>query len=212
MAERVRVARAALAGALAAAAAALALGWTGCFFEPRTAQEGSDSTTSRWSPATSPDVLISNVRVTFEDRQVDFYRRGLRSDFVFRPAFQDSVEESTRRPGVYDGWGASVEEEVTRLIMEGADRIRIRLTEASPVVREVGIDTARIRKAYEFSIVSIESVGPDSVTVDSAFYKGILTFFMRDDGGEWGLYRWEDARSSDPNIKTWGKLRAETRP
>lgn len=195
---------------LAAIAVALALVWSGCFFDTRTPEQG-ENTDTRWMPATSALTLVSNVQVTLEDQQIGFYARSFRTDFVFYADVQDSLEEALQGRNPFAAWDASVEEQVAQIILDRADRIRLTLTDLSPPVAEIGSDTARIRKQYEFAVVNEESTDT-GVEIDSSVYKGTLTFFMKDEAGGWALYRWEDARSPEAGIKSWGKLRGETRP
>jgi hypothetical protein len=209
-----RAARARRGAACAGAAALLAAALAGCFFDTRTPEDsgGSDTTATRWKPAITPAILVSNIEVTFEDRQIDFYRRAFRTDFLFQPDFQDSLDYATQGRFPFAGWDASVEEQVTEIVMNTADKIALTFSSLSPPDSVAGADTVRIRKTYAFSLVNQDSVDGALVTVDSAFYKGTATFYMRNEAGDWALYRWGDTRPGEPELSSWGRLRAETRP
>jgi hypothetical protein len=196
-----------LIGALAAA------GWTSCFFDPRDAELGTplDTTATRYRPAFSPEILVNNIRVTFEDRQITFYALAFSESFLFRADPLDSADEANADRNTFEGWDEEVERATTDKIFNTADRIAMTLSDLVPPVAEIGPDTARIRKIYEFSVVSVESIAPDTVLVDSAVYKGTLTFFMNQPGSDWVLYRWEDARPPEPGIPSWGQLRARNK-
>ncbi len=197
-----------------ALALALALGWSGCFFDTRTpeAPTGDDTSGTRWRNASTPERLVENVRVTTEDRQIDFYARALREDFAFRADRLDSEDFALQSRQPFADWDETVERDNMQRIFDRADRIHLQFTEIDPVISEISPDTARIGKHYELSIVEVDSVAPGEFSVDSSFYKGTLFLFIRDQGPEWAMYRWEDARPAELDLSSWGKLRGDTRP
>jgi hypothetical protein len=195
--------------ALLVLSALAAAGSTACFFDPREAEPGTpfDTTSTRWRPASSPGVLIRNVLVTYEDQQIDFYDRAFSDAFLFRADPLDSTDEAIAGRFPFVNWDEVKEHQATDRIFINADRIHLVLSSLSPPDSVAAGDSVRVRKVYELSVVDV-----DSTVVDSTFYKGTLTFYMRQPGTDWVLYRWEDLRAPEPGIKSWGALRALNAP
>ncbi len=185
-----------LFGALATA------GSTSCFFVPRDAEPG--GSTTRWEPARDPLRLVTNIEVTMEDQQIEFYDNAFSDTFLFRADRLDSIDEaSAGSESTFVNWTEEVERVVADNIFNAADSISLTLTNLSPPdsVDEGG--SIRLRKNYELSIVDVNSV--------QTLYKGTLTFYMNQPGSDWVLYRWEDARAPEPGIPSWGQLRARNK-
>lgn len=182
--------------------AVLISGWTSCFFDPRDPELGAPPVT-RWKPANDPGILMNNVKVTFEDRQIDFYMRSFLADsFSFRADPLDSIDEALQGQNLFADWEVEDERRAAEKIFNEADSITVALSDLSPPDSVSDAGGVRVRKDYELAIITAESTGTSTV-----IYKGTLTFFMRQ-SGEWSLVRWEDARVSEPGILSWGKLRA----
>lgn len=186
-------------------------GWTSCFFEPREPEIGEalDTTATQWRPATTPGVLVKNIEVTFEDRQIVFYERAFSTIYRFRADPLDSTEEADQGSNVFQNWDKDRERAAAEKIFLEWDRITLTLSDvSSPPDSQIVGDGVRLRKEYAFSIVKIDSSGPVPVTSDSAFYRGTLTLYMSVSDGAWRVDLWEDTRLT--GVPSWGKLRAES--
>jgi hypothetical protein len=178
----------------------------GCFFDTRD-PEVPQSGETRWQEPSTPQTLIENLRVTLEDQQISFYMRGFRNDFRFHPDPQDSTEFAFQGRLVFDNWDRTVEDQFAQTIFGKADSIPLTFTNLDPPVFDQRGDSAYTRLRYELAIIdSLQGGG-----VDSAFYAGILTFIMKDEGEGWQLFRWIDSRGADPDIESWSKLRGDER-
>jgi hypothetical protein len=183
-------------------------GWSGCFFSPRDPKgtAGFDSTLTRWRTPSTPGILLSNVRVTFEDRQDAFYGRSIADSFRFVPDPQDSSDFATQGRMPYEGWNGAVEKDVAFLIFSSSDSIRLEFTDLSPPDSTTLADTVRVRKNYALRIYT--RVGEGQVV--SSNYDGTATFFMNDLPAGWTLTRWQDTRGG--MFQSWGRLRGDARP
>lgn len=186
----------------------------GCFFRPRDPEmpEDLDTTGTRWRQPNTPEILRNNVRVTFEDRQIDFYRRNFRADFDYAPDQLDSIDFASQGRRPFDNYTREVEEQVAQILFSTAERIPITFAFTPDSINDIGSDTARTQLDYEFSLIDSVPLEGGGFRVDSTYYAGILTFFMRDEGSGWGLYAWQDNRSGEPGVKSWSALRGTTRP
>lgn len=198
---------------LATAACALSLsGASGCFFSPREPEVAVpfDSTTTRWRQPNDPGALVRNIKVTFEDQQITFYERSFRPEiFHFFADPQDSVDFAAQQQFPFVDYGINEEKRVAENVFNDAQVDRIIVAYGDTLIQEMGSDavsdTARWR--IEYDLLLVDSVSED--TQDTTRHAGVLTFVMRDFAGEWRLYAWEDLRSPDPDVRTWGWLRGE---
>ncbi|MFN0151591.1 MAG: hypothetical protein ACKVU1_12880 [bacterium] len=197
----------------AVAMAVNAVGAGGCFFNPRDSEppETLDTLATRWRQPNTPEILINNVRVTFEDRQIDRYRLGFRADWKFIPDKLDSIDLCSQSECPFDNYTRATEEEVAQNLFTTNDRIPISFFFTPESIFEVSSDTARVRLAYEFTLIDSAPDGGAPGVIDSSSYAGILEFFMRDEGSGWALYAWQDIRSGESGVKSWGELRGRTR-
>lgn len=188
-------------------AAFCAASWNGCFFSPREPEDSQGGTITRWRQPNTPQILVDNIRFTFEDRQINFYRRSFRTDFDLVPDEIDSLNLAAISRLPFVNWGQAKEEEFGQAFFGSVHRIGLQLAQVQPPVFDVGPDTARVRLRYEMSVIDSTPPGGGAIP-ESSFYAGTLTFFMRDEGTGWGLYAWEDDREPDPDILSWTLLRA----
>lgn len=197
---------------LAIGVCALSLaGAGGCFFNPREPQVAVpfDSLTTRWRQPNDPGTLVRNVKVTFEDQQITFYERSFRPEFLFIADPQDVIDFAGQQQFPFVDYGVDDEKRVAENIFSDAQVDQIIVAYGDTLIQEMGSgalgDTARWR--IEYDLLLVDSISPD--VGDTTPYAGVLTFFMRDVSGEWRLYAWEDLRSDESKVKTWGKLRGE---
>jgi hypothetical protein len=186
-------------GIAAAAAAAIA----GCgFFETRDPQEGS-AEDSFWRPPTSPEIIVANLVVAFENQIFNDYRRALTEDFVFRPDPADSVQISIDTGGapVFVNWDRDVEVATAEQIAAGADSIDVNLALGTDEI--VGDNDHLLKQAYRLTILRGEA---------TEVYDGEVWLWIRQvANGEWYIYRWEDIRSVPPPAVSWGYLKGDRR-
>jgi hypothetical protein len=175
----------------------------GCgFFETRDPQEGEGEETF-WQPPTSPQIIVVNLEVAFENRIFNDYRRALTADFVFRPDPADSVQISIDTGGspVFVNWDRDVEVSVAEQIAVGADSINVSFSIGTEDILDNG--DRLLKKVYRLTVVR----GGATVV-----YDGEAWLWTRQvANGEWYIFRWEDIRSVPPPAVSWGYLKGDSR-
>lgn len=125
------------------------------------------------------------------------YERAISTDFIFSPTLQDSLDQNFIGTGVYDNWDKPREMDTLGLMLADAKTIR---AEFSPSV-EINKNTfVRYRVGYELDIVNTAS------PADTARYRGIAFFDVRNESGNWRLTFWDESETVD-GFSTWGFLR-----
>jgi hypothetical protein len=172
----------------------------GCIFEARTPIVG-EGQRSFWEPPTTPETIVRNLETAFENGIFNDYARALTEDFVFRPDGADSVQIELERPGleIFVGWNREVETETAQAIKDPADSVDVVFTLFSDEL--IGDDHLR-KEDYVVTLFQ----GGSEVT-----YEGQAWFSIRQIGGEWFIYEWEDVRTSQ-GAPTWGLLKGRNRP
>ena len=180
---------------LGAALAVLLLAGCG-WFDTREPIEG-EGDSSDWEIPTTPEIIVRNLIVAFENGNFNDYRRALSSDFRFVPDGTDVAELAITRPGqpVYENWTAEVETETAETIRQ--DSLSVEL---SNLVEEIEGQDRRLR--YDYVLTRFQDP-------EDQVFSGELFFRVREVSGEWIIFEWEDvASSSDPS---WGRLKGELR-
>lgn len=185
---------------IASAVALLSLAACG-FFETRDPEEGGGEETF-WQPPTSPQIIVRNLELAFENKIFNDYRRTMTADFFFRPDPADSFQISVDRPGVpvFVGWDRDVESSTAEQI--AADAAEIQLIFAPPTEEIVGDNDRLLKQAYT---LTINRAGETDV------YQGEAWLWTRQVVNEWYIYRWEDVRRDPFPALTWGYHKGQRR-
>ncbi len=172
----------------------------GCLFETRAPIVG-EGDRSFWEPPTTPEIIVRNLETAFENGIFNDYSRALTEDFVFRPDGADSVQIEVERPGeeVFVEWDREVETATAQTIKDSADSVDVVFTLFSDDL--IGDD--HLRK--ENYVLTLFQPGGGEVV-----YVGQAWFSIRQIGGEWFIYEWEDVRTSQ-TTPTWGLLKGRNR-
>jgi len=182
-----------------AAAALLILIQAGCgLFDTREPVEG-EGGQSFWQPPTSPEIIVRNLEVAFENGIFNDYQRALTADFTFHPDLADSLDVEGGRPGAFANWTRDVETETAAAIFATADSLSLVM---DPPSQEIIGDDRLLKQNY---ILTLQTVGGATI------YAGEVWFFVRPVAGEWYIYHWEDIATSSSR-RSWGFLKGNTRP
>ncbi len=189
--------------ALVRAAALLGLlSAAGClFFEPRDPEVG-EGEESRWQPPVTPQLIVTNLEVAFENAIFNDYLRALTLDFSFRPDGADSAQLEIELPGlgVFTNWTREVDEQVASSIVASADSVALDFETGTE--ENIGNDRL-LKKRYLLTLIR-----PSGNTT----FQGEAWFHVREvSGGEWYIYHWEDVRTGSGN-PSWGLLKGRNRP
>ena len=125
------------------------------------------------------------------------YERALSTQFVFSPTLQDSLDQNFIGSGVYDNWNKTRELAVLGFFFADAQTIK---SEFSPAV-EINKNTfVRYRVSYQLDVVSV------AMPADTARYRGVAYFDVRNESGNWRLTFWDEIEPVD-GFASWGYLR-----
>jgi hypothetical protein len=161
-------------------------------------------------PNTSVNAL-ENMRISWEGRSVSYYLDVLSDDFTFIPDKNDEEAfPQVYQPGTQ--WDKTREEEfVTKFFStQVADLIVFEDWKLDPpkLVRSGdGGKNDEYRYHYKVGIVYTDGLILDA----PKRLVGTARIFLKEEGGSWFIYRWEDIRTdSTPEtyLGTWGVLRA----
>ena len=171
-------------------------------FETREPETSSGSG-SQWERPTSPEIIVDNLEVAFENAIFNDYRRALTEDFTFVPDDSDRFDMDTiARPGeeVYEAWDREVESSTAETIALASDSPSVALVQFD----DVDVEGKRQLK-YDYTL---DVFSPDEVNS----YVGEAWFLIRQESnGEWFIQEWQDVRSADGET-SWGFLKGLSRP
>jgi hypothetical protein len=69
-----------------------------CIFAPKEGTKKDSETTGKWQEPILPQIVIENLKVSFNDRDIDFYERCLHEDYFYEsPSEIDSLDVSWSR-------------------------------------------------------------------------------------------------------------------
>ncbi len=171
------------------------------FFETREPEEGGGNETF-WEPPTSPQIIVRNLELAFENKIFNDYRRALTVDFVFRPDPSDSFQIAIDRPGVpvFTLWDREVESSTAEQIAADADSIQLVFDLGTEEI--VGDDDRLLKKTYTLTIMRAGTLN---------LYKGEAWLWVGQVVNEWYIYRWEDVRREPFPALTWGYHKGQRR-
>ncbi len=160
-------------------------------------------TESHWIPATTPDVVIENLKQAFVNREFETYMKCLSDTTSYNlPAFRfkPSAVSSVKYPGKFDTWSSTDEQIWFQSVLAASppdSLFKLTLTEDEPFVES--LDTVEYQFTYALDIHHNRQ-GPPSR------YEGKGVFKMiRDSRNYWLIYYWEDISTGEPD---WTDLKA----
>jgi hypothetical protein len=152
-------------------------------------------------PALTPGIVLSNLILSVNRRDLGFYEDNFAPDFIFRPDPSDSVEVEKDFPGAYANWNRDVETGVTEYMLDPVRCKFANLQFGNEIIVEETDSTSILQEDYVL-IVAYESV---------VGYSGSARFSMRKlPDGYWYIDRWVDYLNTDQG-PSWGRLKGETR-
>lgn len=149
-------------------------------------------------PLNDPLQVFVAISETLNDSQQDAnYENAVSSEFIFSPLLQDSLDQNFEGTNVYDNWDKTREMDVLGLLLADAKNI---VAEFNPS-KEIDKNTfVRFRVEYELSVVNTTAPG------DTARYRGVAYFDVRNESGNWRLTFWDEIDTVE-GFATWGFLR-----
>lgn len=170
---------------------------TSCdWFEPGVPEKPLDEE-SEWIEPVSPSVAISNLKNSFEDRNIINYTSSLSQDFMF---FGDPSDSQYVPPGAFNDWTLEVEEEVVTKIFNIFDN-KIEIYFEDSLKDSTGSNAS-------FYLTYTINLGSSDSTVTAM---GIAHFeLLRDSVNLWSISNWRDYRQNTLYID-WGILKALSR-
>ena len=178
-----------------------ALVLNGCdIFNTRSAEPPNQPRSSYQQPVT-PDILISNLVSSLEDKNVENYLACLSdSSFTHRVfVFSPSSAALSQFPSLSDNWGRKNEEQYfNNMISKVSDNVQITLSLSNVSISPLG-DSLIYSASYSLSVPNNDANIPNN-------YQGDLKFSMiRDSRATWSIYNWQDTKSSD--LPSWSELK-----
>jgi hypothetical protein len=166
-----------------------------CVFTPRDPAEPSDNNVE-WIRPIEPEAVIVNMEAAIEARQALNYENSLADDFDFTPSTFDSLEAAT---GYFDDWGKARE-------LASIDRL---YTQVDSLRLEWHFDPNEDLDEFgDYAIVTLEryQLFVSYTGSDQVVFEGSARMYLRDIGGQWFLYLWDELGEDFDN--SWGRMRA----
>ncbi len=163
------------------------LGAGGCFFEPRTPEEGIGEVCYEAVPSTEDRFVFANLDGSMECLQAFSYLDQLSEDFVFVP----SPGVQSQFPGVFTGpesWTKTQEEQFLDRLFSDAQSVESQLLET--VIDKSGTQEVLFEASYRVRVIGRD--GSDITYTGEAFYT------VRQEATTWFLVRWEEQASDNP--------------
>ncbi|NIR52552.1 hypothetical protein GWN42_17195 [candidate division KSB1 bacterium] len=177
--------------------------FAGCENPFTTRQPEPPTNPSNFIPPSTPDIVFINLRIAFEERNVENYIRSFvdttRSENTF--IFVPDRGVAAANPGTFQNWQLLDERRyVTQLLqVTPADSIHtLRFVEEQ---RNEGATTATFTQNYE--LILHHQRQNENIPIE---YRGQSQFSLeKNESGDWVIYRWEDfTNGEDP---PWSELK-----
>jgi len=165
------------------------------WFEPREAEKPWEEE-SDWQEPVSPSVVISNLKLAFEGRNIVNYASSFSPDFIF---FGDPADSPYVEPGIFNDWNYEVEIDVTTKLFNTFNNIGLLFEDST------GDSTGTVGTFYKLYTLNLES-SDSTVTV-----VGLARFQLAiDTTNLWSIVEWNDFRTDSIYID-WSILKAKSR-
>lgn len=179
---------------------AFAIAFSSCdMFSTRPSEEP-ESPRTNYNIATTPDILIQNLKDSFRDKVPENYLACFidssfsDKNFVFLP----SAESISRYPFLTD-WSLQGERSYFINLVNSVDRNSPIILSFEREEKNFSGDSTIYSSQYSLSIPVIDDQRPK-------YYQGELRFTMiRDSRLQWVIYRWEDIKDKD--FLSWSDLK-----
>ncbi|MBD3232787.1 MAG: hypothetical protein GF315_03580 [candidate division Zixibacteria bacterium] len=166
-------------------------------------------TSGTWDFPAAPEIVISNLLFSYNERNINNFRRCLSDSFMFS-AYEDSIEAEQNGEGfLFHGWDVDTEESVTRRIFQafpaGSDSVQMTLLIdlSSNPIDEIDDSTATLVRTYTLTAVDFTSDVADTLGAE-----GEATFKMSWSNLEgWSIYLWSDRAAKDVDFN-WADFKA----
>lgn len=187
-------------------AIALAASVAGCEnpFATRTPESPDNAGGNRWIPPFASELVLENLRNAIADQNVENYLRcfsdSTRTGQRFR--FDPETAVANQNPGLFSGW---------RLTAERDYFIQLRAALPADSARSLRLDSLQTI-SYGDSAVFLRSYvlvvrhKRQSIGVPGRMAGELRFWLIKDQFGEWSIYRWADF--STGQAPTWSSLKA----
>lgn len=166
--------------------------------------EPPDQTSSNFIPPSTPEIVFLNLQIAIQEKNVENYIRSFvdttrtNERFVFIP---DQGVAATQ-PGTFTGWDLEDERQYLNQVFQSTPSDSIHRLTFDEENRNESSATATFTQNYTLIFDHARQSGNIPVT-----YRGQSKFWLvKDDTGNWAIYRWEDfSNDQDPS---WSELKA----
>ncbi len=168
-----------------------------CIFSPKEGESVEDDTVGKWQEPVTPGIVIENLKVAFQDRDIDFYERCLHENYFYEsPSTTDSLNA--------ESWSRSTDV----LVMENlfADCTSFVFTQSSStLIKEYGSNVVPDPLPQG---AQISSEHPDDIWYVYSYYITMDMYFntygdfkveqymkfvmVEDQKNQWSIIRWID--------------------
>ena len=159
--------------------------------------------------AYEPELVISNLINSLEEKDVFEYNKLFAADFVFIADPSDVIDLESYYPGALSDWDMEVEQEVAQRLLDRGQTANILLSfdhDAEDVTEDTD-STYTVQEDYRLRVVDQEGVLESHV--------GTAIFYLRlEEDGLWYIREWQDFRpvsDAEDGKETWGMLKGEIR-
>jgi len=164
--------------------------------EPPAPAGGSDFT-----PANTPDILLSNLTAALGTYNVVNYERCLSGADRFRFLADPTIAANNQ--GLFGNWNLQTQEleyvrNLTRLEQPGR---RGNLVLANPRINNLGADSVEYIATY-----TLDAYHQDTAYVYTRFVGQMILGMVRNESNEWRISQWRDTKT-DPLTPSWTDLR-----
>jgi len=180
------------------------LALSGCnIFQTRTPQPPQQSQ-SNFIPATSPDIVIENLKNAIAEKDVENYLNCLSDTSFGGKVFSfEPPPDVKRQYSIFTNWDRNSERAYfNNLVVQSSATSSPALTLSSDnLVGPIG-DSATYTADYNL-------IWPNKVPAAPQGVQGSLQFYLGADNNQnWSIHRWVDLRIAD-SLKTWSDMKAQ---
>lgn len=159
-----------------------------------------DTQRTSYLPATTPDILFSNIKNSFKEKAYDNYMSSfVNSSFTDKPFTFISASESISLYPTLANWDISSEQQYfNNLIISTKEGVPIILDLQNEIKNTMG-DSA----VYQYDYVI--SLTPINENIQSSYRGNMKVNIVLDSRSQWVISRWEDFKSGEN--PTWSELK-----
>ncbi|MFC1541126.1 hypothetical protein ACFL50_01610 [Candidatus Latescibacterota bacterium] len=178
-------------------AAALSMLSSSCIFAPKEGERKVDDTVGKWQTPVAPDIVIENLKVAFNDRDIDLYERCLHVNYFYESISEiDSLNVS---------WSRSTDVSVMRNLFDDCLSF-VFIPIQSSIIKEYGSGITDIPEGAQISDEhpnEIWRIYNYDISMDLSFrthgemrvHQFMKYAMVEDENGHYSIIRWIDETS-----------------